>query len=75
MVLGITFPLNIHILTWIFFLSFSFFLFWLCWVFIAGRGLSLVAPSGGYSLLRCAGFSFAVASLIEVASLVAEHGL
>ena len=33
------------------------FNFWLCWVFVAARGLSLVAASGGYSLLRCAGFS------------------
>ena len=27
------------------------------WVFVAARGLSLVAVSGGYSSLRCAGFS------------------
>ena len=31
--------------------------FWLCWVFIAEHGLSLVAASGGYSSLRCTGFS------------------
>ena len=39
--------------------SFFFFLiyFWLRWVFIAVRGLSLVAASGSYSSLRCAGFS------------------
>ena len=30
--------------------------FWLHWVFVAARGLSLVAASGGYSSLRCAGF-------------------
>ena len=35
----------------------SFFFIWLHWVFIAARGLSLVAASGGYSSLRCAGFS------------------
>ena len=34
-----------------------FIYFWLCWVFIAARGLSLVVASGGYSLLRCVGFS------------------
>ena len=34
-----------------------FIYFWLRWVFIAVRGLSLVAASGGYSSLRCAGFS------------------
>ena len=31
--------------------------FWLCWVFIVAHELSLVAASGGYSSLRCAGFS------------------
>ena len=30
---------------------------WPRWVFIAACGLSLVAVSGGYSSLRCAGFS------------------
>ena len=30
---------------------------WLCWVFIAVRGLSLVEASGVYSSLQCAGFS------------------
>ena len=38
----------------------SFIYFWLCWVFVAARGLSLVAVGG---------------LLIAVASLVAEHGL
>ena len=31
--------------------------FWLLWVFVVARGLSLVAVSGGYSSLRCEGFS------------------
>ena len=31
--------------------------FWLRWVFVAARGLSLVVVSRGYSSLRCAGFS------------------
>ena len=35
----------------------NLFYFWLRWVFIAVRGLSLVVASGGYSSLRCAGFS------------------
>ena len=39
------------------FLFFNFIYFWLHWVFIAVRGLSLVAASGGYSSLRCTGFS------------------
>ena len=41
----------------VFCLFFNLFIFWLCWVFVAVRGLSLVAESGGYSSLRCAGFS------------------
>ena len=40
-----------------FFFYFIFFYFWLPWVFVAARGLSLVAASGHYSLLRCVGFS------------------
>ena len=38
-------------------LVFSFLIFWLLWVFVAAPGLSLVAVSGGYSLLQCAGSS------------------
>ena len=34
-----------------------FIYFWLRWVFVAARGLSLVVASGGYSSLRCVGFS------------------
>ena len=30
---------------------------WMRWVFVAARGLSLVAAGGGYSSLRCEGFS------------------
>ena len=46
-----------------------FFFFWLCWVFVAARGLSLVAPSGGLLFVVVHGF------LITVASLAVEHGL
>ena len=42
--------------------------FWLCWVFVAARGLSLVV-SGGLLFIVVRGL------LIAVASLVAEHGL
>ena len=57
---GPSLPLN-------FFFKLIYF-FWLCWVFVATCGLSLVAVSGGYSV--------AVGGLlIAVASLVAEHGL
>ena len=34
-----------------------FIYFWLYWLFGAAHGLSLVAASGGYSSLQCAGFS------------------
>ena len=33
------------------------FYFWLCCIFVAACGLSLVAVSGGYSSSRCVGFS------------------
>ena len=36
---------------------FNLFYFWLCWVFVAASRPSLVAVSGGYSSLRCVGFS------------------
>ena len=35
----------------------TYLFFWLHWVFIAVHGFSLVTASGGYSWLRCAGFS------------------
>ena len=34
-----------------------FIYFWLCWVFIAAHGLSVVVASRGYSSLQCVGFS------------------
>ena len=50
-------------------LSFYLFIyFWLCWVLVAERGLSLVA-SRSHSLVADLGF------LIAVASLVSEHRL
>ena len=51
-----------------FFFFFNFIYLWLHWVFVAARGLSLVAASGGYSSLWCTGF------LLRWL-LVAEHGL
>ena len=41
--------------------------FWLCWVFIAVRGLSPVLASGGSSLVAVCGI------LVAVASLASEH--
>ena len=43
--------------------------FWLRWVLVTACRLCLVVVSWGCSLVRVNGF------LIEVASLVAEHGL
>ena len=54
-----------------FFLNFIylFIYFWLCWVFVSVRGLSLVAASGGHSFITVRG------PLAIAASLVAEHRL
>ena len=41
----------------IYLLIYLFIYFWLRWVFVAARGLSLVAASGGYSSLWCRSFS------------------
>ena len=46
-----------------------FIYFWLRWVFVSERGLSLVAVRGGLPFVAVHGL------LIAVASLVAEHGL
>ena len=40
-----------------FFFLIIFFFFWLRRVFVFVHGLSLVVASGGYSSLRCKGFS------------------
>ena len=39
--------------------------FGLCWVFVAAHGLSLVAASGVYCWLRCAGFSLRWPHLLQ----------
>ena len=55
--------------------------FWLCWIFIALGGFSLVAGSGGCSSLRCAGFSLCGFSCCGTqiqglwALVVTAHGL
>ena len=54
-------------LFFVFFKEFHF-IFWLCWVFVSVRGLSLVAAGGGHSSSRCAGLSLSQ-------PLVAEHRL
>ena len=72
-------------IVFLFFLFFLIFLFiyiyfWLCWVFVSVRGLSLVAASGGHSSLRCAGLSLSWPLLLRstgsrcTGSVVVAHG-
>ena len=55
--------------------------FWLRWVFVSVRGLSLVAASGGHSSSRCAGLSLSRPLLLRSAgsrragSVAVAHGL
>ena len=58
-----------------------FIYFWLCWVFVSVRGLSLVAASGGHSSSRCVGLSLSRLLLLRSTgsrradSVVVAHGL
>ena len=47
----------------LFFKLMNYFYFWLCWVFIAVHGLSLVSGSCGYFSLRFCSFSWCGAGL------------
>ena len=57
-----------------------FIYFWLCWVFVSVRGLSLVVASGGHSSSRCAGLSLSQPLLLQgtgsrcAGSVVVAHG-
>ena len=51
---------------------FIYLCFWLCWVFVAARGLSLVVASGGYCFLRCTGFSLRCLLLLRSTALRAQ---
>ena len=57
-----------------------FIYFWLCWVFVSVRGLSLAAASGGHSSSRCAGLSLSRPLLLRstgsrrAGSVVVAHG-
>ena len=57
-----------------------FIYFWLCWVFVSVRGLSLVAASGGYSSSWCAGLSLSRPLLLRstgsrrAGSVIVAHG-
>ena len=59
---------------------FLFIYFWLCWIFVSVRGLSLVAASGGRSSSRCTGLSLSQPLLLRstgsrrAGSVVMAHG-
>ena len=63
-----------------FFKLYLFIYFWLCWVFVSVRGLSLVAASGGHSSSQCAGLSLSRPLLLRstrsrrAGSVVVVHG-
>ena len=83
-------PVNLHFnkhplektnLVFFFFLIYLFIYFWLCWVFVSARGLSLVAASGGHSSSRCMGLSLPRPLLLQstssrrAGSVIVAHGL
>ena len=57
-----------------------FIYFWLSWVFVSVRGLSLVVASGGHSSSRCAGLSLSWPLLLRstgsrrAGSVIVAHG-
>ena len=57
-----------------------FIYFWLCWVFVSVRGLSLFVASGGHSSSRCTGLSPSRPLLLwstgsrRAGSVVVAHG-
>ena len=61
-------------------LFFKFIYFWLCWVFVSVRGLSLVGARGGHSSSRCTGLSLSRPLLLRstgsrrAGSVVVAHG-
>ena len=74
---------NFLLLTLYIFILLEFYLFiyfWLCWVFVSVRGLSLVVASGGRSSSRCAGLSLSRPLLLRstssrrTGSVVVAHG-
>ena len=60
--------------------TYLFIYFWLCWVFVSGRGLSLVVASGDHSSSRCTGLSLSWPLLLQstgsrrAGSVVVAHG-
>ena len=71
---------NIFFLIFTYLNIYLFIYFWLCWVFVSVRGLSLVAASGGHSSSRCTGLSLSQPLLLRstgsrrAGSVVVAHG-
>ena len=63
-----------------FFKFYLFIYFWLCWVFVSVRGLSLVVASGSHSSSRCAGLSLSRPLLLQstgsgrAGAVIVAHG-
>ena len=74
------FNIRVNIISLFFFFKYLFIYFWLCWVFVSVRGLSLVAASGDHSSLQCAGLSVSRPLLLRstgsrrAGSVVVAHG-
>ena len=71
--------MSIQFLCSFLFIFFIFLFFWLCWVFVSVRGLSLLVASGGHSSLRRAGLSLSRPLLLRstssrCAGSVVAHG-
>ena len=68
------------LLHFIYLFIYLFIYFWLCWVFVSVRGLSLAAASGGHSSSRCAGLSLSRPLLLRstgskrAGSVLVAHG-
>ena len=82
---GMVFFVLIFIMFGVFFFFFFKFIylfiyFWLCWVFVSVRGLSLAAVSGGHSSSRCAGLLLSWPLLLRstgsrrAGSVILAHG-
>ena len=75
-----TLPINFSRWLFFFFNFILFIYFWLCWVFVSVRGLSLVVASGGHSSSRCAGLSSSRLLLLRstgsrrAGSVIVAHG-
>ena len=63
--LGLHLKLNTCVFLSLFVFLKTFIYLWLCWVFVADRGLSLVMASGYYSLASVHGLLIALVSVVE----------